>query len=451
MAKKKAVAVKPAAPSMVPATEKQEPVFMRLSPDQILADDNVRMSLQPTRIAELKQNVIEAEGFITNIEVEPLAETGPNGEEYRLTSGFYRHTVCKALRSEGYDILLPAMVYATTSPLERLKRQLAENVDRESLSPIDIALGMRKMLDLGATKIEVRKAFPSKGGRKGNMELSMSSNSSVNIYLNMLDLPVAIQRQIHTGLIPVGAAYVLGKVAPEKREAVVSAAIAAREKEEEKQGKEEAEFLRAETKAQEAAAKEDAATKALEEAKAKLEADNTALNAKTLELIEAHKVKVTTPPTSKEEKAKVEEHYKALMKEKEEFAKVALAAKKALEKIDGTAATAKEENKSASSILEKARDAKAKKKGTPGAVTQRGVAQAAAKLAPVTGQGGGGMPTAAKLTAKQIYDFVDRLSLPAGNTKPEIKRKQLGDILRNFLLTTASDATTSKAILSLFA
>lgn len=78
-------------------------------------------------------------------------------------------------------------------------------------SPIDEALEIRRLIQQGVSKMEIRKMFARPGGRKGFKSMPVS-NSFINMRLSFLDLPKAIQEKIHDGRLGVAAAYELTKV-----------------------------------------------------------------------------------------------------------------------------------------------------------------------------------------------------------------------------------------------
>lgn len=242
-----------------------------VDPSEVLADDNTRFNLKKARKDSLKASILESNGVLTPIEIEPLAEPS-NGHKYRLTSGFYRHASVDELNKEqGAGLKLPAIVRPVANELERLKHQLAENMERENQSPMDQAVAIKRLLDNGVTRGEVRRIFARPGGRKGNT-VAPASNAWLNITLRFLELPKAIQAKIHDGLIGTTAAYELGKVAPDKRAAVIERAEADRLAQIEKEEKDEEKYLAAEKKLTEAQETEAQALSEVDAAKAEIEA-----------------------------------------------------------------------------------------------------------------------------------------------------------------------------------
>lgn len=245
--------------------------LVQVPPEKILADDNSRFSLKRSRVDSLAASILESGGVLTPVEVEPL-KPAQNGFEYRLTSGFYRHAaVAKLNKEQQAGLLIPAMVRKPADATDRLKHQLAENMERENQSPMDQAIAIKKLMDAGMPRLEIRRIFARPGGKKG-AQIQPASNAWVNIVLRFLELPKAIQTKIHEGVIGVEAAYELGKVPPEKRQAVVERAEAERLRQLEIEEKDEEKYLQAENRLIEAQSKEKEAVSQVDATKAAIEA-----------------------------------------------------------------------------------------------------------------------------------------------------------------------------------
>lgn len=218
-----------------------------LLPEQILADSNdVRFALKRYRLDSLKAAILRDGKVNEFLEVEPLDEP-IDGYSYRLTVGGYRHAAVTELNADGANLRLPCQVQKPETPMNRLRRQISENNDRENLSPIDRALAMQKMLDLGAAKMDVREAFATAGGRKG-LKMQPLSNSSVNMHLSFLEFPKSIQTKIHDGVITVDGAYQLSKVPKEKQGPIIEALEAERQKQIDREEADEDRSVKAEAK-----------------------------------------------------------------------------------------------------------------------------------------------------------------------------------------------------------
>jgi hypothetical protein len=262
--------------------------ILQLDPAHVLADDNARFNLKPARIAELKDSILERGGVMFPVEVEAL-ETPQNGFTHRLTAGFYRHAAVAALNKEqSLGLTLPAVVAQPASELDRLHRQLDENLHREDMSPMDKAVAIRRLKEAGLSNVDIRKRFPRPGGKKGN-ELTPISNSMLNILDGFNDLPKGIQNRIHLGTIGVAAGYQLGKLPKDKQEELIANIEAKRLKELEAEAKADEKDAAAEEKEAQKAEKLAASEKALAEAQAADKAATEALAAaqRTLDELES--------------------------------------------------------------------------------------------------------------------------------------------------------------------
>src|SRR5271154_6125963 len=141
--------------------------LVRLDPAVILADSNTRFSLKPSRVESLAKSILERGEVLEPVEVEKI-DASVNGHQYRLTTVFYRLAAVSQLNLTGAGLTVPAIIRPIPTPQERLRRQLAENMERENQSPMDQAVAIESLLASGLTKMEVREIFSRPGGRKGN-------------------------------------------------------------------------------------------------------------------------------------------------------------------------------------------------------------------------------------------------------------------------------------------
>lgn len=253
--------------------------IVQLAPSQILADDNARYSLLKADIDILKSAILDHGSIHTPVEVEPL-DTPVDGAEYRLTVGFRRYRAASELNSEkNAGLTIPAVIRSNASPVARLERQLSENIDRKSLSPMDTAAAIKKLLEAGVSRQAVRELFKRPGGRKGN-KVQPASGSWLNMTLSFLELPKEIRDKIHSGVIGIAAAYELTKVSPERRETVLAKAEEEREAALDREEKEEAKYQETEAKFIDAQKMADDVTTDVEHAKAELELAEKALQEK---------------------------------------------------------------------------------------------------------------------------------------------------------------------------
>lgn len=341
-----------------------------LKPEQIVADDNARFGLKPARVAELKASILEAGEVLSPVEVEEVEE----GATYRLTAGFYRHAAVTEANQEGAGLLLPAIVRNTGSDLTRLQHQLAENVQRENLSPMDTAVAIRKLLDMGVSRGDIRRMFSRPSNKKGAKQ--PASNAWINIMLNLLGLPKAVQSDIHEGVIGVEAAYILGKVPADKREAVVKRAKADFEARIEDEAKDEEKFLKAESKVEEA-------EKAITQTASEIEAaqEEVAAAGELVKKAKDRLAEVKKEPYleyNDEEKAKLRERMKAADTDLKGAQKTEKDAQNKLAKLKEKASKVKESAEENRKRLEAARSNKAKPAKKP-VIGKKEITQAAQK------------------------------------------------------------------------
>lgn len=385
------------------AVTEQELELVQLDPAVILAsaDENARFGLKAQRVKDLAADILE-KGIMQPVEVEPLEEP-VNGCQYRLTTGFYRHAAVTSLNKEGAGLSLPAIVHSSDNSTARLRRQLAENMERENQSPMDKAVAINKLVEAGVPKPEIRNIFRTVGGRKGN-QVQPASNSYINILLSFLEFPKAIQAKLHEGTLGVAAGYELAKLPKDKWQAVLDRAEAERvkavEREEADDNKlleEEKRRLANEAKAKETEAELEKAKKAVEEA-AKAAADKSNAAA---ELYKAAK-----QAKAKKDKEEAEAAFKAAEEEQNAALKASKEAEKAVEKLEGKAAKIQEQQEKQAARLKAAREAL--KGGKKEAVSSGEIQKAAAKE---------GVEGKAKLKGAEMREYIRVMSLPGNYPK----------------------------------
>ncbi len=266
-------------------------ISVLIDPKLILADDNTRFGLKQSRIDSLIQSISDQGGVIEPIEVEPLG-ANENGHKYRLTVGNYRLAAVTALNATGAGLSIPAIIHTNASSMDRLKRQLAENIERENMSPMDQAIAIKKLLDGGLSKMEVRTVF-SRPGRTKNGKPQPASNSFINIMLSFLDFPKKIQNSIHDGTLGVMGAYKLHKLDPADWDAVLTAAKEERDAAIAREEAEDEKLLAAEKKAESEQAKIAILADTAQKAQTKLDTAKASYDEKAAASIEAQKVVAT--------------------------------------------------------------------------------------------------------------------------------------------------------------
>lgn len=377
-------------------------ILLTLSPDDIIIKENIRYNLKPYAIDHLAEQIAADGGVNTPVEVQETEEG------YVLTCGHQRVEAVKKLNSQGAGLMIPARVMPIESEAQRVLRQVSENNDRENLSPMDKSIAMQRMLAVGLSKMDVRKAFAVAGGRKGQ-KFQPASNSHVNQVISLLELPKPVQNRIHDGLIPASEAYALAKIPADKRQAVLDRIEADRIKDIDKADKEEEKFLKDEKelteKTQEAEALTAEHAVVVETAKSAA----SVVEEKEKEFLSATQATLVKGQ-SKEDKAAAQERLKSAIAELKSANDAATKTAKEAAKLSEKVETASEKAAAAKARLEEARKAKLAKKSAPaapdkaaGKVKSGAVKKAAAK------EGVGDKPV--KLNAGEMRDAIKTLIL----------------------------------------
>lgn len=145
-----------------------------------------RMSFDAEALEELTAS-IRSLGLIQPITVRPLG-----GSRYQIISGERRFRACKAA---GMD-MIPAYV-RSASDQSMMEMAIVENIQREDLDPIEVALGYQRLIDECHLTQE---QLADRVGRK---------RASVTNYLRLLKLPAKVQHDLKVGLLSVGHAKVI--------------------------------------------------------------------------------------------------------------------------------------------------------------------------------------------------------------------------------------------------
>ena len=145
-----------------------------------------RMSFDTEALEELT-NSIRTLGLIQPITVRKTDEG-----KYQIISGERRFRACKAA---GMDFI-PAYIRAA-SDQGMLEMAIVENIQREDLDPIEVALGYRRLIEECSLTQE---QMADRIGKK---------RASVTNYLRLLKLPAKVQHDLKVGLVSVGHAKVI--------------------------------------------------------------------------------------------------------------------------------------------------------------------------------------------------------------------------------------------------
>ena len=145
-----------------------------------------RMSFDTEALEELTAS-IRSLGLIQPITVRKTDEG-----KYQIISGERRFRACKAA---GMDFI-PAFIRAA-SDQGMLEMAIVENIQREDLDPIEVALGYRRLIEeCNLTQEQMAERI----GKK---------RASVTNYLRLLRLPAKVQHDLKVGLVSVGHAKVI--------------------------------------------------------------------------------------------------------------------------------------------------------------------------------------------------------------------------------------------------
>nr|WP_294791458.1 ParB/RepB/Spo0J family partition protein [uncultured Mucilaginibacter sp.] len=145
-----------------------------------------RTDFDETALGELADS-IKLQGLI-----QPITVRRVNAHSYQLISGERRLRASKIAGLKS----IPAYV-RTANDQQMLEMALIENIQRENLNAIEVALSFQRMLDECSLKQEELGDRVSK------------NRSTVNNYLRLLKLPPAIQAAIRDGGITMGHARAL--------------------------------------------------------------------------------------------------------------------------------------------------------------------------------------------------------------------------------------------------
>ena len=145
-----------------------------------------RMSFDREALEELAES-IKTLGLI-----QPITVRRKDDGRYQIISGERRF---RASRLSGMD-MIPAYI-RDTNDQGMLEMAIVENIQRENLDPIEIAMSYQRLID------ECRLTQEQMAVRVGK------KRASVTNYLRLLKLPAKIQHDLKVGLLSVGHAKVL--------------------------------------------------------------------------------------------------------------------------------------------------------------------------------------------------------------------------------------------------
>ena len=145
-----------------------------------------RMSFDQEALQELSES-IRTFGLI-----QPITVRKKSADRYQIISGERRFKAC---RLAGMD-MVPAYI-RDASDQGMLEMAIVENIQRENLDPIEVALSYQRLIEECSLTQE---QMADRVGKK---------RASVTNYLRLLRLPAKVQHDLKVGLLSVGHAKVL--------------------------------------------------------------------------------------------------------------------------------------------------------------------------------------------------------------------------------------------------
>lgn len=155
-----------------------------------------RMTFDQEALAELTES-IRTLGLI-----QPITVRKKSADRYQIISGERRYRACRLAGLE----MIPAYI-RNTDDQGMLEMAIVENIQRENLDPIEVAMSYQRLIDECSLTQE---QMAQRVGKK---------RASVTNYLRLLKLPAKVQHDLKVGQVSVGHAKVLlGVEDPEVQE-----------------------------------------------------------------------------------------------------------------------------------------------------------------------------------------------------------------------------------------
>jgi ParB family chromosome partitioning protein len=164
-----------------------------------------RTDFDPEALAELKHSILER-GIIQPITVRRF------GDGYQLISGERR---VRAARDAGLS-QIPAYIISVRSDEEMLELALIENLQRETLNPIEVAVSYRRLIE----ECNLTQELVS--------ERIGKDRTTVTNFLRLLKLPQEIQHALRTGEVTTGHARALVSIENDKLQMDIFKRVVAR-------------------------------------------------------------------------------------------------------------------------------------------------------------------------------------------------------------------------------
>lgn len=161
----------------------------------------------PTDDLDRLAGSIRAHGLLMPLRVKPADAAG----RHVIVSGHRRHAALSLLGAITADCILAD---GTNDAVATLAEQLAENIHREDLSPIEEAEGYRRYMDLRGVS-----------AARAAEELQISP-TRISRALPLMDLPDAVRAAVHDGRIAKDTGYSLARLSPgEDRDRLIAKAL----------------------------------------------------------------------------------------------------------------------------------------------------------------------------------------------------------------------------------
>ncbi len=195
-----------AAPSAVPASAERTQQSSTLEIDIARISPNPfqpRLDFDQRSLDELKQSIAQ------NGIIQPITVRRMTGGTFQLISGERRVRASQELGRKT----IPAYIISVGTDAEMLEMGLTENLQRENLNPIEIALSFKRLIE------ECFLTQDQVGERVGK------DRSTVTNFLRLLKLPEKIRHGVRTEKISMGHARALLGVADEKKQLKLFAKI----------------------------------------------------------------------------------------------------------------------------------------------------------------------------------------------------------------------------------
>lgn len=195
------------------------PVLVELALADIHADEARNLRRYPATAKSVDEL---ARDIVLRGQLQPVvvSRNGADGtQEYKLVAGFRRFAAIAKANEDGAELRVLARVVESDDK-QAVLDNLAENMERESLSPIDMAVAIKTLRETqGMSSKEIARVFRKSDGWVRQVE-------------PLLELTPERQKAVHKGDIPFGVARALSGLTEEEQGQVIEAvqlAIAAGE------------------------------------------------------------------------------------------------------------------------------------------------------------------------------------------------------------------------------